>query len=225
MPYAHKYADAVTEHGMLGALRRFLPDEGLLNATLRGGRSLATKDMEGIITLLVDAEMTMFRGLHTPVIWLQNVLVDLLLGLGFDDAFAIFSEHVRNRYSAEPGFITMNMPRLLDTLDQVGIENPIVCANINKIGFRMCGGIDAYRDALERRPFRAVAMSVLASGAIPAREAIEWVWSLPNIESIVFGASSAANIRSTKSLVDQYAPSTRPLRLHHASSSLAMAAS
>ena len=36
MPYAHKYADAVTEHGMLGALRRFLPDEGSLDALSRG---------------------------------------------------------------------------------------------------------------------------------------------------------------------------------------------
>jgi hypothetical protein len=191
---------------MVGAVRRFLPDEGLLDATLRGGKALAKKDIEGLTTLLVDAEMTMFKGLNTPVIWLQNVLVDMLLGLGFDEAFAIFSQHVRARYNAEPGFITMNMPALLDVLDRVGVENPIVCANINKIGFRMCGGVDAYRDALEKRQFRAVAMSVLASGAIPAREAIEWVWSLPNITSIVFGASSAANIRSTKALVDEYAP-------------------
>ena len=29
MPYAHKYANAVTENGMLGAVKRFLPDEGL----------------------------------------------------------------------------------------------------------------------------------------------------------------------------------------------------
>jgi hypothetical protein len=206
MPYAHKYADAVTEHGMIGAVRRFLPAEGLFDATLRGGRSLAKKDIEGITTLLIDAEMTMFKGLSTPVIWLQNVLVDLLLGLGFDEAFAIFSEHVKSRYGAEPGFITMNLPLLLDHLDRVGITNPIVCANINKIGFRMSGGVDAYRDALEHRRFRAVAMSVFASGAIPAREAVEWVWSLPNIESIVFGASSAANIRNTKSLVDEFVP-------------------
>ena len=60
MPYAPKYADAVTENGMLGALGKFLPDEGLLNAMMRGGRSLATKDVEGLITLLVDAEMAAF---------------------------------------------------------------------------------------------------------------------------------------------------------------------
>jgi hypothetical protein len=203
MPYAHKYADAMTENGMLGAVRRFLPDEGFMNAAFRGTKSLARKDIEGITTLLIDAEMKMFAGLKTPVIWLQNIVVDLLLGLGFDDAFRIFAKHIRERYNAEPGFITMNLPRLLDTLDKIGIENPIVCSNINKIGFRMSGGIEAYHKALHDRPFRAVAMSVFASGAIPPREALEWIFQQPNIESIVFGASSRAHIRNTKSLAEE----------------------
>ncbi|MBC7631043.1 hypothetical protein [Aeromicrobium sp.] len=206
MPYAHKYADAVTESGMLGAVRKFLPEEGIMNAMLRGGASLARKDIEGLITLLVDAEMTMFRDLKTPVIWLQNVVVDLLLGLGFDDAFTIFANHVKKRYNAEPGYITMNLPMLLGTLDRLGIENPIICSNINKIGFRMSGGIEGYREVLESHRFRAVAMSVFASGAIPAREAIEWISEQPNIEAIVFGASSKANIVSTKQLVDEFDP-------------------
>jgi hypothetical protein len=206
MPYAHKYANAMTEDGPIGAVRRFLPDEGFLDAAFRGGRSLATKDIEGVTTLLIDAEMKMFEGLATPVIFLQNVVVDLLLGMGFLDAFAIFANHVRSRYGADPGFITMNTPMLLDALDAVGIENPIVCSNMNKIGFRMSGGVAGYRDALEKRPFRAVAMSVFASGAIPPREAIEWVCSQPNIESIVFGASSRSHIRSTVELVREYWP-------------------
>ena len=210
MPYAHKYANALTDDGYLGAIRRFLPDEGFFDAALRGGRSLAKKDIEGITTLLVDAEMTMFRGLRTPVIFLQNVIVDLLLGLGFYDAFRIFADHVRTRYDAEPGFITMNLPQLLDALDAVGIENPIVCSNINKIGFRMSGGVEAYEAALRERPFRAVAMSVFASGAIPPREALEWACHLPNLESIVFGASSRRNIASTKAIVDELWPARTP---------------
>jgi hypothetical protein len=202
MPYAHKYADAVTENGMLGAVRKFLPEEGLMNAMLRGGSSIAKKDIEGLITLLVDAEMAMFRGLSTPVVWLQNVVVDLLLGLGFTEAFEIFARHIRTRYNAEPGFITMNLPLLLTTLERAGFENPLVCSNINKIGFRMSGGIEGYLDALENHRFRAVAMSVFASGAIPPREAIEWINQQPHIESIVFGASSRANIRNTRQLVE-----------------------
>ncbi|MEI7889857.1 MAG: hypothetical protein WCI34_06065 [Actinomycetes bacterium] len=204
MPYAHKYANAVTEEGMLGAVRKFLPDEGFLNAAVRGGSSMARKDIEGLVTLLVDAELKMFEGLNTPVVFLQNVVVDLLLGLGFKDAFRIFADHVRDRYQADPGFITMNMPALLDELDKQGVENPIVCSNINKVGFRMSGGFEAYEKALKEREFRAVAMSVFASGAIPPREAIEWVCQQPNIESIVFGASSEGNIRGTKALVDEF---------------------
>jgi hypothetical protein len=206
MPYAHKYANAMTDYGMLGAVKRFLPDEGLLDAAMRGGMSLAKKDVEGLTTLLIDAEMKMFQGLNTPVIFLQNVVVDLLLGLKFNEAFRIFANHVRTRYKAEPGFITMNMPLLLDVLDELGIENPIVCSNINKIGFRMCGGFEAYEKALKTRKFRAIAMSVFASGAIPPAEAIQWVCEQPNIESIVFGASSRGNIRNTRDLIDRYWP-------------------
>jgi len=204
MPYAHKYANAMTEDGVLGAIRRFLPAEGLFDSVVRGTSSLARKDIEGVATLLIDAEMKMFAGLSTPVIWMQNVIVDMLSGMGFIDAFRIFSDHVRTRYGAEAGFITMNLPKTLDDLDSAGVVNPIVCSNINKLGFRMSGGVDAYREALERRPFRAVAMSVFASGAIAPQEAIEWVCGLPNLESIVFGASSRANIASTVRLVDEY---------------------
>ncbi|HKT57721.1 MAG TPA: hypothetical protein VJR25_13200 [Microbacterium sp.] len=204
MPYAHKYANAITDEGLLGAIRRFLPEEGLLDSIARGTSSLARKDIEGITTLLIDAEMKMFANVSTPVIWLQNVVVDLLSGLGFTEAFRIFADHVKTRYGAEPGFITMNLPRTLDELERAGVENPLVCSNINKLGFRMSGGVDSYLDALGKRPFRAVAMSVMASGAIPAREAIEWVCALPNLEAIVFGASSRGNIAATVRLVDEY---------------------
>ncbi len=152
MPYAHKYANAVTEDGYLGTLKRFLPSEGLLDAALRGGMSIANKDVEGLITLLVDAEMKMFDGVKAPVIFLQNVVVDLLLGLKFKDAFRIFADHVRKRYDAEPGYITMNLPLLLRALEAQGVENPIVCANMNKIGFRMSGGWDAYAQAMDAYP-------------------------------------------------------------------------
>ena len=203
MPYAHKYANAVTEHGMIEALRMFLPQDGAVAAMLKGGMALANKDIAAIMQLLIDAEMKMFHGLSTPVVFMQNVITDLLLGLRMDECFRIFHDHVRARYGAEPGYITMNVPRLLDVLDRLGIDNPIVCANFNKIGFRMCGGIEAYEAAVAQRKFRPVAMSILASGAISPREAIEYVCSKPQIESLVFGASSRANIRQTKVLIDE----------------------
>lgn len=204
MPYAHKYANAVTDHGMIGAISHFMPEDGMFRTVLRGGAALASKDVEGIAKILIDAEMKMFAGLRTPVVFMQNVFTDLLLGMGFTAAFRIFHDHVTRKYGAEPGYITMNMPALLDALESVGIENPIICSNINKIGFRMSGGLESYIETLRNRRLRAIAMSVYASGAIPAEEAIAWIAGLPNVQSIVFGASSRANIRNTRELVERH---------------------
>jgi hypothetical protein len=204
MPYAHKYANAVTELGYLGALKKFIPTGGMIDTLTRGTKAVVGKDIESVMAMLVDAEMKMFAGLETPVIFLQNVVTDLILGLGANDVFATFADYVKRRYKAEAGFFTMNLPKLLEALNSAGVENPIVCANVNKSGFRMSGGIEGYREAAAKYPARVIAMSVFASGGISPREAIEWVTGEPYVESIVFGASSRANIENTVALIREF---------------------
>jgi len=201
MPYAHKYANAVTELGYVGTLKKVIPSGGMLDTLTRGTRAVLSKDIESVMAMLVDAEMKMFDGLETPVVFLQNVVTDLILGLGASDVFASFANYVKRRYKAEAGFFTMNLPKLLKALNDAGVENPIVCANVNKAGFRMSGGIEGYREAAANYPARVIAMSVFASGGISPREAIEWVTNEPYVESIVFGASSRANIENTVGLI------------------------
>jgi hypothetical protein len=203
MPYAYKYANAVTEFGYVGTLKQYVPGN-FINSIFKGGVALISKDFISILELLIDAEMKMFHGINTPVIWMQNVITDLLLGLGMKDILVSFYEYVRRKYNAEAGFITMNMPKLLDYLEAAGIENPLICASINKTGFRMSGGIELYEETLRTRKLRVVAMQVLAAGAIPAKEAIEYVAGLPNIESILFGASSKGNIDDTAGYIRYY---------------------
>src|SRR5215510_3450086 len=200
MPYAHKYANSVSQVGMVETVQRFAVG-GVMSTVVRGAVGTITRDVYALMRLLVDAEMKRFEGLNTPVIFLQNVVTDLLLGLKLYPVFAEFDRYTKERYSAEAGYITMNLPLLLDTLSQAGVENPIVCANINKIGFRMSGGVEAYRELLRTRKCRAIAMSVLASGAIPPQDAIEWACALEGLQSIVFGASSRGNIRQTQELI------------------------
>ena len=213
MPYAHKYANSVSQVGVMETIQRFATG-GVMKTLLRGAVGTITRDIYVLMKLLIDAEMKRFEGLNTPVIFIQNVVTDLLLGMKLYPVFAAFDRYVRERYNAEPGFITMNLPLLLDALDQVGVENPIVCANINKIGFRMSGGVEEYRTVLRTRRCRPIAMSVLASGAIPVKEAIDWACELEGLQSIVFGASSAANIRQTRDLIEQHwtTPSSQAAR-------------
>lgn len=202
MPYAHKYANAVTELGIQGTIKQYVPGN-LFGTMFKGGMAFVSKDFLKIMELLVDAEMKMFKGINTPVIFLQNVITDLLLGLGMVEVLKAFHDYILKKYDAEPGFITMNMPRLLDALESVGINNPIICFSMNKVNFRMSGGKALYEETLRTRKLRAVAMQVLGGGAIPPKEALEYVSTLPNIESILFGASSKANIENTVSIIHE----------------------
>ncbi|TDX01767.1 aldo-keto reductase family protein [Dinghuibacter silviterrae] len=203
MPYAHKYANAVTELGVAGALKQYVPGN-FFGSLFKGGMAYISKDYESIMELMIDAEMKMFKGIDTPVIFLQNVITDLLIGLRATEILVAFHTYIRKKYDAEAGFITMNMPRLVQLLTEAGVSNPIVCASINKAGFRMSGGREVYEETLRSKKFRAIAMQVLGGGAIPPKEAIEYVCGLPNIESILFGASSRGNIENTVSYIHHY---------------------
>ena len=203
MPYAHKYANAATELGIAGALKEYVPGN-FVGSVLKGGLAFLSRDYLSIMELLVDSEMKMFRGIQTPVIFLQNVLTDMLLGLGMNEILVAFHAYIWKKYNAEAGFITMNMPKLFSVLEAAGIENPIICASINKAGFRMSGGREIYEEVLIKKKMRLVAMQVLGGGAIPVKDAIEYVCSFPQIESILFGASSKVNIEDTVNTINYF---------------------
>lgn len=203
MPYAHKYANAVTEYGYIGTIKKYVPGN-VFGSFAKGGLAYVKKDFIGLMELLIDAEMKMFKGIETPVIFIQNVLVDLILGLKMYDVFIEYESYIRKKYNAEPGYITMNMPALYDALDLIGITNPIICSSINKIGFRMSGGKEIYERYLNEKKFRPIAMQVLAAGALKPQEAIEYISRFPQIESVLFGASSKSHIQETKELIEKY---------------------
>ncbi|MCW0483176.1 hypothetical protein [Gaoshiqia sediminis] len=203
MPYAHKYANAVTELGIAGTIKQYVPGN-VFSTFAKGGFAFLNKDFIKLMELLIDAEMKMFKGIQTPVIFIQNVLVDMILGLKMFEVFKEYDAYIRKKYQAEPGYITMNMPALLDALNSVGIENPIICSSINKIGFRMSGGIEIYEKYLNEKEFRPIAMQVLAAGALRPKEAIEYLGNFPKIESVLFGASSQSHIKETKDLIEKY---------------------
>jgi hypothetical protein len=208
IPYAHKYANAVAQKGIFGTLKdtilahnTFSDVAGLLT---KGGSLLFDKDMTKVMQMLVDIEMKIFRDLNVKVLFLQNIVTDLLLGFGIKEIFIDFVSHLKENHGVEAGFVTMNMPKLVDFLIDCGIENPVVCSAINKAGYFMNPDKDAYEDAVKHKQFRPIAMSILASGAVNPEEAVKYVCDQPAIQSIVFGASSRKHISETKELIDHY---------------------
>ena len=127
-----------------------------------------------------------------------------MLGYGVKDIFYEFCEHIRKRYNALPGLVTQNMPYLKSKLEEWGITEVVLCSSFNKIGYLMSPDRDSYINAANNNDssiYQLIAMSTLASGAIPAKEAYEFI-NQQNIQSVVFGASSKGHIEETLKLID-----------------------
>ncbi len=203
IPDVHKYANALGDLGIIGTLREYLPSNPF-SFLAKGGMALASKDFISIMEMLIDLEMKMFRGIKTGVVFIQNNLNDLLMGLGMKEVFVEFHNYVKKKYDAEAGFMTMNLPKMLAFLENCGIKNPVICSSINKIGFRMSGGIEEYEPVIAEKNCRCIAMQVLAGGAIKPEEALRYVCEQKGIVSVLFGSSSNANIARTKELIDKF---------------------
>jgi hypothetical protein len=203
LPYAHKYANAVSELGIMGAVKQYVPGN-FMTSLFKGGFAYVSKDYISMMELMVDAELKMFKHATIPVVFLQNVVTDLLLGLGMGKVLKAFYDHIQKKYNVEAGFITMNLPKLTELLIANGISHPIICSSINHDGFRMSGGKTLYEQYLEQGRSRNIAMQIFSGGAASPDQSIKYVCSLPNIQSILFGASSEENIVKTATMIRSY---------------------
>ena len=207
IPYPHKYAAMVNDLGLVGAVQEILFGQGAKSAMskmLRGAGAVATLDAVKLMKMLIDEEMAIYDGLDVRCVFLQNIITDLMLGYDLPDPFVAYCEYIRGRYGAWPGLITQNLPLLRAKLQEWGIEGVVICASISKIGYLMSPGTAEYEADLalnDGAKYPVMAMSTLASGAVPPVEAYDYINAL-NIQSVVFGASSAKNIQQTLSLID-----------------------
>lgn len=207
VPYPHKYANLVAEKGIFPAISEVLFNNnsmfGALGMVAKGGIAVLGKDVIRMMQMLVDTEFRIYKGLNVKVLFLQNIVVDLLLGYGIKEIFIEYCEYVRRKYKVLPGFITQNLPVLKFKLEEWGIEDVVICSSINKIGYLMSPGVDEYLLTIRNNnseKYQLMAMSTLASGAIRADEAYGFINSL-NIQSVVFGASQEKNIKETVHLI------------------------
>ncbi|RZF79178.1 hypothetical protein EXT46_14900 [Pseudoalteromonas sp. CO325X] len=200
MPYAHKYADAMATEGVVGSVKKYMP-RNIFKVGYRSLVSALTKDPVPIMKLLVDTEMRMMRGFDIEHVFLQNIVTDLVIGLGMQDVLVEFAEYAKRQYGAKAGFITLNQPLTEQKLIESGISKPLLCSSINKIGFRMNPSQPQVETCLTKKRSDNIAMSIFASGAINPTEAIEYIKNLEGVQSVLFGASSRRSIQSTYELM------------------------
>jgi len=208
IPYPYKYANLVAEKGIFPAINEILFKDrsamDILKTITKGGMAVLFKDAIKLMQMLIDLEMKIFNGLNIKVIFLQNIITDLLLGYGVGDIFFEYCEYIRKKYNVLPGLITQNLPFLIKKLEEWKIKEVVLCFSYNKIGYLMSPNIETYIETNKRNNpnnYQLVAMSTLASGAIPAKEAYNFI-NHQNLQAVVFGASNKNHIEETVKLID-----------------------
>ena len=207
IPYPHKYANAISEKGLIPTINDILFKNqsalGFLGMLAKGGTAVLGRDAIKMMQMLIDVEMKMFRGLNVKAIFLQNIVTDLFLGFNAADIFAEYCNYIRKHYNVLPGLITQNMPTMKAKLEAWGLHEVVLCTSFNKIGYLMSPDIESYITASKNNDpskYQLMAMSTLASGAIPAGEAYEFI-NRQRVQSVVFGASSRKHIEQTVELI------------------------
>ena len=94
MPYAHKYANAVTELGIVGTLKQYVPGN-FFGSLFKGGVAYLSKDYTAIMELLIDSEMKMFKGIKTPGNLPAKCHYRSIAGLRAEEIFVSYHQYIR----------------------------------------------------------------------------------------------------------------------------------
>ena len=197
IPYPHKYASMVNENGMMSLFGHIIKNTSFIKNLIGGIKLVATQNLKSITPLALNLEVpkNLKKGSY---IYMQNIITDLLMGMGRGDILIEFIKSV-SKMGYKPGIITLN-PIMFDKLlkneqDANWLEDLVVCFNINKEGFNVFPSLDAVECFIESRPkYKLMGMSVFASGAANIPASINYIKKL-NLDYVVFGSSRIENIQ------------------------------
>lgn len=198
VPYPHKYANMVNEAGMVSLLRYVFKNTSLLKNII-GGLSLAlTRNLKSFAYQTIDLEIPKNLKKNSYV-YLQNVVTDLLIGMGRGDLLVEFIRCVR-KLGYRPGLITLNPIMvdkvLTDLMTKERLSDLVLCFNINKDGFNVFPSVDSVARLISSRPcYKLMGMSIFASGASEISESVSFIQKL-ELDYVVFGSSKIENIKS-----------------------------
>lgn len=202
LPYAHKFANAMAENGMVDVVFSNLNQVSkrkLFSAIFQTSYG----DFSGLMKLLVDVELLMCKGLPVRGVFLLNIVFDLLLGLNAQKILEKYHTYVEQKLKVIPGFFTLNHPAAVDILcNKIGLEKPWLCSNLNSGGFRTNPSKEAVVESFATGKTRNIAMSIFASGALASESCIPFIKQAKGVDSVIFGSSKKENIeRNVKDLL------------------------
>lgn len=197
IPYPHKYATMVNEKGMMSLLTHVIKNTSFLKNLTGGLKLIYTKNLKTLTPLALNLEVpkNLKKGSY---IYMQNIITDLLIGMGRGDILIEFIKSVL-KMGYKPGIITLN-PLMFDNIlnnemDRMDLMDLIVCFNINQAGFNVFPSKENIENYIKSRPkYKLMGMSIFSSGASDIKLSTNYIKKL-KLDYVVFGSSKLKNIK------------------------------
>jgi hypothetical protein len=212
VPYAYEYVRLACAAGGVPGLAKKLVREivfsGNLRAAASGLNGVLRSDLNSLVKTYLLYEVSRVRRSAGGKAKLESVLLhqlmtDLCLGLGLDWVFKFYTEFLWGA-GITPGFNTGNFALLVEKFREWGIslEDVVIAAPFNKVGFQMVPSREECEKALESLPKpNVLAISVLAAGYLKPEEAAGYIAGLPNIKGVAVGVSKEKHAAETFKLL------------------------
>ena len=187
LPYMAKYVTMANEKGIVSMINSTLKSGSIIDLTKIGFGSsinIFNKNYLKMIGALIDIELLPYKHLNIKSILLHNALTDIVVGLNFIDVIKYFIEYISKTYKVYPGFCTLSSYNLIKCLYDFNLDEQIIMAPFNPIGFQMNPSKKKCEMSLKKSKSTFIAMSVYAGGAVNPYVASEYINSFSMINSV-----------------------------------------
>jgi hypothetical protein len=212
VPYAFEYVRVATQTGTPGLVKRFAKQiavSGDIRAMGVGLGAVMKADPKALLETYLSYELSRIKSAAKHAkpasILLHEVVTDMSLGLNLRWLFESYIEFML-KHGIVPGFNTRNFPYLVKRFKEWNIDllQTFIATPFNKVGFQMNPSRPDCERTLKDMPKpNVLAISILASGYIPTREAVEYVAALPNIKGVSVGVSKEKHAVETFKLLKE----------------------
>jgi hypothetical protein len=212
VPYAFEYVRLATQMGGFSGLAKKVFKEMLLSGNLmaisRGLKGALKTDILSLMRAYLSYEISRIKSsagkeVNLKSILLHQAITDLALAFNLRSLFTSYAEFILS-LGIKPGFNTGNFPILVEKLRDYGVplENVVIAASFNRVGFQMVPSKEECEKALASLPKpNVLAISVLAAGYLKPEEAVDYIAALPNIKGIAVGVSKEKHAYETFKLL------------------------
>ena len=222
VPYAYEYVRLAGQLGGVPGLAKKVVREIVFSGNLRciasGLNGILRSNVDSLIKTYLMYEISRVkrsagRKAKLESVLLHQLITDLCLGLGLDHILKFYIKFML-KAGITPGFNTGNFALFVEKFREwdVSLEDVVIAAPFNKVGFQMVPSKKECEKALAQLPkSNVLAISILAAGYLKPPEAINYIGQLPNIKGVAVGVSKEKHANETFKLLrekldSKYAP-------------------